>query len=159
MRRVLREHGKLTSRVIERSRLCPGLTNVQPRFGGLLNIYARIGYEAPRQRAYCSLRQRGLVLRGAFMKNLYDTFPNQFQEVRQNNRFKPLLRYRKTGLLISLIFARNSTNRYEKAWIVETPKGKRQHTTLLVLLDVHGSGVESLWLFRSCSDRLSPHAG
>ena len=83
------------------------------------------------------------------MKNLHDTFPNQFREVRKNNRFRPLLKYRKTGLLISLIFARNSTNHCEKSWIIDTPKEKREHTTLLVLLDVHGGGVESLWLFRT----------
>lgn len=73
-------------------------------------------------------------------------FPNEFQEVRANKRFRPLLRYRKTGLLISLTFARRCTRGLTRSWIVETPRAGRKRTTLLILLDVRDSGIESLWV-------------
>jgi hypothetical protein len=76
-----------------------------------------------------------------------ETFPNQFQEVRKNNRFGRLLRYRNTWLLISLTFARRSNRGLGRSWIIETPRAERKHTTVLVLLDVRGSGIESIWVF------------
>lgn len=147
LRRVYQEQGRLSCRIIDRSPLCPGATTYVKRFGGLLNVYTRLGYEAVEQRAYSSLRQRGSLLRTSFLKTLFDTFPNQFQEARPNKRFRPLLRYRKTGLLISLTFARRSINGLRCSWIVETSKAERRRTTLLVLLDVRGSAIEAIYLF------------
>lgn len=147
LKRVYEQNGRLTSRIIECSRLCPGLTTYHRRFGGLLNAYARIGYEATEKRAYRTVRQRGCFLRSSLLKTILGMFPEEFQEVRTNMRFRPLLRYRKSGLLISLTFARRSSRGLTRSWIVETPKPERKRTTLLVLLDVRDRGIESLWLF------------
>lgn len=147
LRRVYTECGRLSSRIIDQSPLCPGATTYMKRFGGLLNVYTRLGYEATERRAYSALRQRGCLLRTFFIKDLFETFPNQFQEVRINKRFRPLLRYRKTGLLVSLTFARRSTNGLGSSWIIETPKTERKRTTILVLLNVRGRGIEAIYLF------------
>lgn len=146
LRKVYSQYGTLSSRTIDRSRLCPSLTTYTKRFGGLLNAYARIGYEALERREYSSLRQRGIQLRASILKNINDAFPGQFQELRKNKRFRPLLKYRKTGLLISLVFARRSTSSW-RSWVIETPRSDRNRTTLLALLDLHGGRVESLRLF------------
>ncbi|HKW16418.1 MAG TPA: recombinase family protein [Terriglobales bacterium] len=147
LRLVHEQHGKLSSRIIDASRLCPGLTTYGKRFGGLLNAYARLGYEAPEQRAYSSLRQRGWTLRHSFLTKVFEIFPKQFQQVRTNRRFRPMLRYCKTGLLISLTFARRCTRCSGASWIIETPRAQRNRTTLLVLVDIHGSTIESVWVF------------
>ena len=149
LRRLHKQHGKLSSRIIDRSRACPGLTTYEHRFGGLLNAYARIGYDAPEQRTYVSLRQRGIMLRNSFIKSLLETFPNQLQEIRRNKRYKPVLRYRKTGLLISVVFARYCTRSADRSWIIETPKSKRRRMTLVGLLDVRGGTIESLRVFQN----------
>ena len=150
LRRVHAQHGKLNTRIIDRSRLCPSITAYCRRFGGLLNAYNRLGYEAPKERAHNSLRTRGCIFRAAFLKNVLDAFPNQFQEVRKNHRFRPLLKYRRTGLLISLVFARYTPNTLEREWIIETPDTRTGHAALLVSLDSEGK-VQSLWLFRKIS--------
>lgn len=147
LRRVHAQHGKLNTRIIDRSRLCPSLTAYCRRFGGLLNVYTRIGYEAPKERAHNSLRTRGCIFRAAFLKNVLGAFPNQFQEVRKNHRFRPLLKYRRTGLLISLVFARYVPETLNPEWIIETPEARTGHAALLVSLDSEGT-VKSLWVFR-----------
>jgi len=146
LRRVYKEHGKLSSRIIDQSRLCPGLTTYNKRFGGLLNVYTRLGYEASEQRTYSSLRQRGCVLRASFVRSVLEAFPNQFLEVRKNKRFRPLLRYRKTGLLISVTFATCCNRCSGRNWIIETPRADRKRTTVLALLDVRGGTIESVWV-------------
>ena len=149
LRRVYKEHGKLSSRIIDQSPLCPGATAYMRRFGALLNAYKSLGYDAPEQRAYVSLRLRGALLRAALINGLLQAFPNQLQEVRKNKRYRPMLRYRKTGLLISITFGRSCTRGSGRSWIIETPKAERKRTTLLALLDVQGGAIESLRMFLS----------
>jgi DNA invertase Pin-like site-specific DNA recombinase len=147
LRRVHAQHGKLNTRIIDQSRLCPSITAYYRRFGGLLNVYTRLGYDAPKQRAHHSRRTTEYIFRAAFLKTVLDAFPNQFQEVRKNNRFRPLLRYRRTGLLLSLVFSRYSPNALDPKWIIETPDARTGHAALLVSLDSEGK-VELLWIFR-----------
>ena len=147
LRRLYQKHGKLTKDIIDRSRLCPGLTTYHHRFGGLLNAYAQIGYEAPEARSYVSVRQRGIMLRDSFMKSVLNAFPGQLQAVRENRRYRPMLRYRRTGLLISVVFARRCTRGTVPSWIIETPRSKRNRVTLLAVLDVRGGTIETLRLF------------
>jgi DNA invertase Pin-like site-specific DNA recombinase len=147
LRLLYRENGKLSSRIIDQSRLCPGLSTYNHRFGGLLNVYARLGYEAPEQRAYVSIRQRGFVLRHSLLKSVLDAFPNQIREVRKNGRFRPMLRYRKTGLRISVLFARCCESSAGRSWIIEAPRSERKHTTLLAFLNARGDAIDALRLF------------
>jgi hypothetical protein len=128
-------------------RLCPGASAYIRRFGGLLNLYTRLGYNTPGRRAYISLRQRGALLRRSLITSLIDAFPNQIQEVRRNKRFRPLLRYRRTGLLILVVFARCCHGSLGRSWIIETPTSERKRTTLLALLDVGNNAIESLRIF------------
>jgi DNA invertase Pin-like site-specific DNA recombinase len=144
LRRLYQKHGKLTKEIIDRWRLCPGLTTYHHRFGGLLNAYALIGYEAPEARSYVSLRQRGIVLRDSFIKTLLYTFAGPLQAVRKNRRYRPVVRYRRTGLLISVVFARHGARGTVPSWIIETPRAKRNRITLLALLDVRGGTIEAL---------------
>jgi DNA invertase Pin-like site-specific DNA recombinase len=145
--RLLKEQGELSSRIIDNSRLCPGATAYIRRFGGLLALYTRLGYNTPGRRAYISLRQRGALLRRSLITSLIDAFPNQIQEVRRNKRFRPLLRYRGTGLLISVVFARCCTGSLGRSWIIEIPTFERRRTTLLALLDFSSNAIESLRVF------------
>ena len=110
-------------------------------------MYARLGYEAPEQRAYVSIRQRGFVLRHSLLKRVLDAFPNQIREGRKNGRFRPMLRYRKTGLLISVLFARCCESSAGRSWIIEAPRSERKHTTLLAFLNARGDAIDALRLF------------
>jgi hypothetical protein len=145
---VYRAHGKLTGAIIENSRLCPGLSTYNNRFGGLLNVYTRLGYDTLERRAQITIRQRTLLLRSSLVKSLMETFPGQFEEVRRNKRFRALLRYRKTGLLISIVLARCCPTKIGVSWLIEAPKSERKRTTILAFLDEKNGSIKFLRVFR-----------
>jgi len=106
LRQLHRSHGKLTGKIIYRSPLCPGLSTYHTRFGGLLGVYSRLGYDSPELRARVTTRQSLLLLRRTIIKTFVDTFPNDIEKVPKTRRLRSLLRLRKTGLLISVAMGR-----------------------------------------------------
>lgn len=144
LRQLRREHGYLSGRIIDNSRSCPGLTTYCSRFGGLMNVYACLGYDVPEKLRYVSLRQKGSVLRSSFISSLLRAFPNQLQLVRRNKRYRPLVRYQKTGLLFSVVFARFHQSRTGRSWIIENSRKERGRPTLLVLVAPTGNTIESM---------------
>jgi DNA invertase Pin-like site-specific DNA recombinase len=144
LRKLLKIHGKLSSKIIEKSRLCPGLSTYNARFGGLLNVYLRLGYDRPEMRSQVMVRQKALLLRNSLIKKLVEAFPGRIVEVQRSRRFRPLLRYRKTGLLISVVLARCSTSKLGFSWLIEVPRSQRRRTTILAFLDEENTSFKSL---------------
>jgi DNA invertase Pin-like site-specific DNA recombinase len=106
LKSVAAETGKLTSRTIENSRLCPAADVYSRRFGGLMNVYALLGYNTSELIAQATARLRGMIVRRLFIQEFLECFAEQLEEVRATKRFRPVLRVRKTGLLISVVVAR-----------------------------------------------------
>lgn len=160
LRLTLRKHGRLTGRIIDKSRFCPGATAYSRRFGGLLNVYARLGYDTPERLGQATTRLGGLLLRDALMRCITETFSNQIVEVKRSRRFKPLLRYRRTGLLISVVIARYYPTKTGGSWRIEAPKAERKRATVVGLLDHQNTTIQSLVVFPRISRiRLSPEVG
>jgi hypothetical protein len=134
--------------VIDKSRFCPGATAYQRRFGGLLGLYARIGYDTPERLGQTTTRLRGLFLRDSLVRSVVEAFPGQIEEVQRSRRFKPLLRCCKTRLLISVVVARCNRTKAGLSWRIEAPKAERKRTTIVALLDQQNSAIESLRVFR-----------
>jgi hypothetical protein len=103
---VAAESGKLTSRVIENSRLCPAADVYSRRFGGLMNVYALLGYNTSELITQATVRLRGMIVRRLFIQQFLDCFAGQIEEVGASKRFRPMLRVRKTGQFISVVVAR-----------------------------------------------------
>ncbi len=149
LRLVLKEHGKLTSDIIQQSRLCPSAHTYYIRFGGLLPAYAQLGYEASQQSSECTTRQRLMLTRKEVFRTLVRQFPEQLQEVRRNGRFRSRLKYRRTGLLISLLIARCSVSKRGRiGWLLEPPATERARTTVVAFLGKENLSVESMSLFK-----------
>jgi hypothetical protein len=160
LRLTLKKHGRLTGRIIDKSRLCPGATAYQRRFGGLLRTYERLGYDTPERLGQATTRLRGLLLRDSLVRSITETFPTQIAEVQRSSRFKPLLRYRRTGLLISVVIARYYPTETGASWRIEAPKAERKRATVVGLLDHRNTAIESLVLFPRISRmRLRPEKG
>lgn len=147
LRKTLAGHGRLTARVIDESRLCPGATAYHKRFGGLLAAYARLGYYTPERLGQSTSRLRALVLRDSIINNVLEAFPGHIEQVKRSRRFKPLLRYRRTGLLISVVIARCYRTKMGLSWQIQAPKSERNRTTVVALLDEKNSEIESLRVF------------
>ncbi len=156
---VLKAHGKLNFDIIQNSRLCPSGYTYYQRFGGLLNVYARLGYSTPELSAQATSRQRMMLIRNDLIKNFVEGFPDQIQEARVSKRFRAMLRYCRTGLLISVVIARHCpTGRGKSRWLVETPKSERKRMTVLALLGEQNTSIESLRVFSKMDfKRLSIH--
>ena len=148
-RQTLKAHGRVSARLIDRSRLCPGASAYRRRFKGLMNLYARLGYETPEIASQINRRQRSLLLRHSLIQSMVETFPGEIQEVRRNGRLRSLLRYRRTGLLISVVVARyGSTRKGESRWFIESaPRDERKRVTILALLDNELTRIQSMRVF------------
>jgi DNA invertase Pin-like site-specific DNA recombinase len=149
LKQLLKQDGRLTSRIIEKSRSCPGLTTYCRRFGGLLNVYRRLGYGTPDVSIQVTKRQRGLLIRNALITKLVEAFPSQLQEVRTSGRHRALLRYRKTGLLIAVVLAYHDPEAVSRPrWRIDAPKAERNRTAIVAFLNEPNKGIDSLLVFK-----------
>jgi DNA invertase Pin-like site-specific DNA recombinase len=148
LRLLLASHGKLSNKIIEQSPLCPGGRTYHSRFGGLLNVYRRLGYSTPEISAQATMRQRHLLTRSALINSLLEAFPSQFREVRKNRRCRALLRYRKTGLLVAVVLAQYYKDAIGSCWRIDAPRAEKKRTALVAFLGDDNARIQSLRVFR-----------
>lgn len=146
---LLAEQGKLSYRIIQNSRLCPGAHTYVKRFGGLLNLYALLGWDTPGLMAQATARQRGMIVRHLLIKKFLDYFPGHLEEVRATRRFRAMLRLRESGLLLSVVVARfRRTCGGQPRWRIDVPNGERNRIAILALMDEHNTRIASMRVFR-----------
>jgi hypothetical protein len=147
---VLRAHGKINSAIIGRSPGCPGTNTFYNRFGGLSNAYAQLGYSRPELTACLVSRQRIRLLRKELIASVLKQFAGEIEEVKLRRR-KPLLKERKTGLLVAVLLMRSFASvRNGRYWLVDyriASKTERDRVTLVGLLDSTNSLISDLRLF------------
>ena len=148
LRLLLARHGKLSYKIIDQSQFCPGGSTYYLRFGGLLNVYRRLGYSTPEASAQATVRQRHLLVRGALINSLLEVFPTQFEEVRKNRRCRALLRYRKTGLLIAVVLAQFGKDTDGPYWRIDAPRAEGKRTAIVAFLNEENTAIQSLRVFR-----------
>ena len=148
LRPLLGRHGKLSSKIIDKSRSCPGASAYYARFGGLLDVYQRLGYSTPQLSSQASLRQRKLLVRNTLIKSLSETFPNEIREVRKSRRFRALLRYRKTGLLIAVVLAQYGKDTVGHYWRIDAPRREEMRPAIVGFLNEQNTAIQSLRFFR-----------
>lgn len=147
IRMVLRTRGKLSGAIIQESHLCPGETTYGKRFGGLMNLYARLGFDSE-NRVSVAFRQRMMMIRRKLTKDTLETFPNQIVAVRYTFRHRAVLKCRRTGLLIAVLIARCCpTKRGVMRWFVIPAENERSRVTLLALLNEQNTSIEQLRVF------------
>lgn len=144
---LLAQHGRLSIKLIERSRCCPGATTYHTRFGSMLNVYRRLGYATPELCAHVTSRQRSLLVRSSIISNLMEAFPAAIQVVRKSGRCRPLLRYRRTGLLIAIVVARYCKGKRGDSWRIDAPQNERKRAAIVAFLDADNAAIGSLRVF------------
>lgn len=146
--------GRLTSEIIDRSRICPGLTTYYKRFGGILPAYRLLGYPNAQRFSADANRQRAWIAREQLIDTLIKESGNQFDEVRPSKRSRTLLRHRRTGLLVSVHLARYQPNQKGEArWKVIPQKKEIHRTTILAAMDETNSAMKHLYVFRRLGRR------
>jgi DNA invertase Pin-like site-specific DNA recombinase len=147
---VTAESGKLTCKIIEKSSLCPSVEVYRRRFGGLMNVYAMLGYDTSELIGQATARLRGMIVRRLFIRQFLDHFAGQIDEVRPTKRFRSVLRVRKTGQLISVVVARfqPTTRTRQPRWFIETSRHERKRVGILGLMDERNASITSVRVFR-----------
>ncbi len=150
LKQVLKVHGRLTTKLIEQSGLCPSATTFHLRFGGMLNVYEQLGYNSPEHPNIAS-RTRLAMIRRDLVKTLITHFPDQLEEIRLSRRFRSRLREVKSGLLISIMIARCCpTVKGETRWLLDyggVCEAERNRVTLVALLDERNTAVKEVVIF------------
>lgn len=145
---VLKTHGKLTRNLVRQAAYCPSESTYRQRFGNLLSLFSKIGFPNPEYLASSTCKQRLMILRREFIRDVLAQFPSQFSQVRRNYRFRALLKYRRTGLLISiLIVSHVQTIAGRPRWLVIPPKNEPKRLTILVLLNKDNTRIQHLRIF------------
>jgi hypothetical protein len=148
LRAVIREHGRLTHKLINRSHNCPGLTTYCKRFGALRNVYVQLGLK-PGEYASSPLskRQQSLMIRDTLAQQILEKFPNQLVAIRRNRRVRTRLKLRATGLMISMVIGRwHPTPSGKIRWTFYMPERERKNLTIVALLDKDNERVRELWV-------------
>ena len=160
VRAVLKEHGRLDGKIIQDSRLCPGHSAYARRFGGLLGLYARLGYNTPELAAQATSKQRTMLIRRDLIMSFVQAFPARIVEFKPMPKARSVLRDRRTGRLISLVIGRFlPTISGEIRWLIRIPNDARRRMTLLAFLDAANQTVSELRLFpRLAHGGLTIHA-
>lgn len=115
-----------------------------------MNVYAMLGYDTSELIAQATARLRGMIVRRLFIQQFLDCFAGQIHEVRASKRFRPLLRVRKTGLLISVVVARfqPTVRTRQPRWFIEPSRYERKRVSILGLMDERNASVTSMRVFR-----------
>ncbi len=162
LRKILNARGILTSRIIDKSRVCPAITTYRRRFGSLLNAYARLGYSKAAVSGMASRRQHLLFIRRTLIDSILAEFPDQIDLVPQSRKWRAVLRQRETGLLIAVVTARCYLQRNVRFWLVFKPSSEGNQVIVLARMDDRNSSVSGLTVqpmpeFRGESLRLREH--
>lgn len=148
LKAVFREHGELSGKIIQKSPLCPSVTTIRKRLGGLRNAYARLGLFTWNSAPFL-FRLRLQVLRGELIGSIVETLPNQLRIFRPAYPHRVLLKVRQTGQSISVLLAKCSrTQSGRLRWLVRPPQCERKRVTILAPLNENNTTVDRLFVFR-----------
>lgn len=147
LKKTLSTYGRLNWTIINESQLCPASKAYRRRFGTLLNAYAQIGYNPLLTLKQAASRERGIGFRGSLIRSILETFPGQIEELQKGARFKGILRYRKTGLLIAIVIGWYGHGKKRDSWRVRARPEERERSAVVALLDTSNSRIESLRVF------------
>ncbi len=152
VRQVWHAEGRLTTELIERSLDCPSLTTLHTHFGGLLNVYRMVGYTPPEFALTFAVRQRCRIIRDNLMKAFVTNSDGMLQIERVNERFRALLRDRRTGRLIAVLLGRyEPTSKGEPRWMMSPHPKEHHRVTVLVLLNAKNCAIEQMRIVPSVS--------
>jgi DNA invertase Pin-like site-specific DNA recombinase len=145
LRALLASEGRLTTQIIERSPDTPSTSALCRRFGGILEVYRRIGYDVLREVRIVSVRRRTRALRTELLSKICEMFPDQVQIVSPSHRHRARLMM-KGRYMVSLLIARYVWQ--ERKWLATPTAKERRLTTLLARLNIHNKEFLDYYILR-----------
>jgi len=143
MRIVLKEHGRLSTEILEKAPDAPSATTCRARFGSLTKAYELIGYQ-PKVLATIELRIRLQSLRKQLINDLLVLFPKELSLLDRGTHWRTCLRH-KTGLKVSIRACRTVVvPPHGLRWVIEPYIKENGFVTLLALLNSSNTEFEKL---------------
>jgi DNA invertase Pin-like site-specific DNA recombinase len=151
VRAALAVRGTLNKTVLDGAMMRPGVGVCRSRFGGLMQVYARLGITNPKVSAMLGSRQRFALIRQQLIEDLVSRFPTRLHEVRKNRRYPARLRDRRTGRIFAVASApcdplKTGSLRWRLDYLAKPHDRKRM--TVLALLNSENNGIHEIRVFR-----------
>ena len=144
---LLASEGRLTFRLITKSRVTPSPSTYRKRFGGLRKAYELIGYGRPQDFGGIDMRRRTRALRDELMSKITALFPHSFLVVRRGGRWRPKL-YCSSGPRIAVLIARAFVrSKGGISWRVDPNPEERNDIALVARLDKENAEIFAMHLF------------
>jgi DNA invertase Pin-like site-specific DNA recombinase len=152
LRVVLRQVGKLSSKILAGRRDAPSDKTCRSRFGSLTKAYELIGYR-PAIIPTIEFRSRLQSLRKTLMEELIDIFPQELSLLDRGTHWRPCLRY-KDGLMVSVRACRSLWLLTKgQRWVIEPLRKENGYVTLLALLNSSNTEFEKFVMLPRLSFR------
>jgi DNA invertase Pin-like site-specific DNA recombinase len=146
LRRLLKLRGRLSQRVIERSRLVPAYCTYRARFGSLKKAYELIGYGEPEHFSLpTDLRRRTQAIRHKLIAQIHARFPNDLTVRQKSGRSRSLLYF--NGKAICAVMARCVRLKQGLRWIVQPSPNEADFPALLVRLNRNNNQILDSYMF------------
>jgi hypothetical protein len=88
------------------------------------------------------------MIRNGVINDILQTFPHELEEFRPKPRYRALLRYRKTGLLISVLMAKyKPTTTGKRRWFIYPPPTECKRVAIVAFLSEDNTSVQQLRVF------------
>jgi hypothetical protein len=147
LRRVLTAKGRLSQKIIDRSRNLPSASAYRCRFGSLRKAYELIGYGKPEDFGLLlDFRRRTQALRQQLIERIQSMFPDKVSVIRQGGRWRSLLQL--DGFTVAVRTARCvDTKTGILKWIIDGAPRENDSITLLARLTPANDGIQDMHMF------------
>jgi DNA invertase Pin-like site-specific DNA recombinase len=133
LRRLLKEQGSLSERLVNGSSYLPSIGPYVRRFGSLSEAFAMVGYIGPKLAAI-SAKRTGRALRDQVLKKILATTPELISVVQPDGHWRPRLRI--AGELVSVYVCRHSNSKSGEArWILNPVVREQRCISLIIRLN------------------------
>lgn len=147
LRRVLAAKGRLSQKIIERSRNLPSASAYRHRFGSLRKAYELIGYGKPEDFGLLlDFRRRTQALRQQLIERIQSMFPDKVSVIRQGGRWRNMLQL--DGFTVAVRTARCvKTKTGILKWIIDAAPRENDCIALLARLNPANDGIQDMHMF------------
>ena len=144
--RLLKRYGRLNERIIDKSPGAKSNTYIR-HFGGLPEVYTRIGYTPPTRSERVAVgRKRAVGVRESVLERIISLFPHNISTRRVSRKWRDLL-FVDGNIWVGVAMCQSyRTRRGRKEWILKPTHAERRFICLLCLLNDANDAVEKFYL-------------
>ena len=148
LKKLLRKSGRLSREIIEGSSEVVSVSTIEKRFGGLLEMYKRIGFDSRTKYYNSELLAQLKEIRHTVQSTLSSEFPSQFTLHHRGGNWAPRLKFLPVDMDVSVAVARHvRTVTRRSRWSVSPNQHEKGLITVLVRLKPGNKQIYDFYVF------------